>query len=63
MSVGELIITAEFALMNQMEGVSERTGFFIKALRMSLPKDAFNESVGVKWLSFNEGYAVENCHR
>ncbi len=48
MSVGELIITAEFALMNQMEGVSERAGFFIKALRMSLPKDAFNESVGVK---------------
>lgn len=62
MSVGELIITAEFALMNQMEGVSEHSGSLSKsgtAFRgLSLRKDAFIESVGVKRLSFNEGYAV-----
>lgn len=31
MSVGELIIAAEFALMNQTEGVSERSGSLSKS--------------------------------
>lgn len=58
MSVGELIITAESALMNQTEGVSERSVLYQRAPWLSLRKDAFIESVGVKRLSFNEGYAV-----
>lgn len=61
MSVGELIITAEFALMNQMEGVLEHSGSLSKSGTtfhgLSLRKDAFIESVGVKRLGFYEGYA------